>query len=614
MAIFYAARGQANHHRLREEERVAVVTGEDNLCSSIAELARTHIESNERPCFLAMDGYLGVKWEDIIPRLADTLQRSHIEATVINMDHYMKTDEEIKAMAGSCFKNDHHFGTVYDGTLEKLFDVSKIRELAEELTAKKQPSDSTAREVVICHGHGAAIDQVFNQLVSEKVFDYTVYFDITKEELFNRSAEDQICLLGDSDCSFSVHENLKRFWYFDSRVLDAHKRRVLKHLDLYVDVTDRNEPKMVSGAVYENMISSISKFPFMIKQLYYATAWGGEWQKKLKNLPDSLVNSGQGQIVPNDNSVEIVVDTGGEELVFEIPFLNLMWQEAEGILGKRASEVSRGEFPLCYFYDDQIDGGNMAIQVHPDDEYMKRNFNESGGQDESYYILHTGEGARTYIGLTDEADIDELHEEAARSEREGTKIDFEKYIHCVGTEPHDFILIPAGTIHASGTNQVVLEIDWVSTSYTPGYTFHVYDYLRPDLDGSLRDMHIDRAFGLLKDWRSKDIAESFKQEPVLIRGRSGAAEYLIGRRDDMRFETRRLEFEKQIYDETEQSGTFHALTLVEGESVTIRSEAEPAREATLQFPDTIVVPASMGRYTIVNRGSRPCKIVKAMVK
>ncbi len=44
-------------------------------------------------------------------------------------------------------------------------------------------------------------------------------------------------------------------------------------------------------------------------------------------------------------------------------------------------------------------------------------------------------------------------------------------------------MLPGGTIHASGRNQLILEIG----SLTVGsYTFKLYDYLRADLDGTRR--------------------------------------------------------------------------------------------------------------------------------
>ncbi|MDP8958410.1 MAG: hypothetical protein M3N51_04240 [Actinomycetota bacterium] len=58
---------------------------------------------------------------------------------------------------------------------------------------------------------------------------------------------------------------------------------------------------------------------------------------------------------------------------------------------------------------------------------------------------------------------------------------------------HRLYLIPAGTPHASSAGNVVLEIS--ATPYL--YSLRFYDWLRADLAGALRPIHLRHAFAHL---------------------------------------------------------------------------------------------------------------------
>jgi hypothetical protein len=94
-----------------------------------------------------------------------------------------------------------------------------------------------------------------------------------------------------------------------------------------------------------------------------------------------------------------------------------------------------------------------------------------------------------------------------------------------------------------------------------------------------------------------------------VRGAPGWVELELGRIDDLFYGVNRLDFEEDVTDET--GGRFHVLNLVEGEAVEI--ETSRATHA-LAYAETIVVPASVGRYRIRRVRGGPCKVVKAFVR
>jgi Phosphomannose isomerase len=169
-------------------------------------------------------------------------------------------------------------------------------------------------------------------------------------------------------------------------------------------------------------------------------------------------------------------------------------------------------------------------------------------------------------------------------------------------------LIPAGTIHALGKDQVCLEI---GTSY--GYTFHVYDYLRPDLKGNLREIHLDHAFRAMKNYRkTKWVAHNLKQSPRILRNFKSGREYLLGRSRELPFEIRRLEFVEEMEDDT--CNRFHILILIKGKDVDIRSRKDPEGFIKIKFSETVIIPACFGKYVIVNTGKERCTVLKVLLK
>jgi len=590
MTIYTSLPSPINHIPLGSLSETAAV-GTSAACAAIAIEIKNLLERG--PVVAAIDGGLGVPFQPLAEEVLAHLPG--VQAEIIDVRQALKTESEIASMTAECLPPAGGWGRVFSGALRDFFEPDKLAKVQTHL-------ENRSAALTLCIGPGAALSGLLENC------NLVIYADQTRESLYNAHEGKSLPFFGVQPGPASPDANLDRYCYVEGPALDTHKRQVLSFISGYLSWNPPSESLYLPRRTYESLIARLSVGPMLFKTLYSPTAWGGNWQKKLKGLPKEMPNSGQGWIVPNENS--LLVDWGGE-VMLDLPFLNLLWHASMPILGDYAARVTGGNFPINYYYDDQIGGGHMAVQVHPDDFYMRAHFNEPMRQDETYYILHTGPDAKTFIGLTDEADIPELRRQAAESQITGQPFDYEKHIRSVETEPGDFILIPAGTIHASGAEQMVLEIDWVITSYTPGYTFHIYDYVRPGLHGDLRDIHIQHSFAALKD-RRKDGLANLKQSPAVIRQGEGWREVRIGRHPDMLFEVSRLEFEHEIGDRTEPEDSFHALSLVEGRQIEIIAN-DSGQTAILNFPDTALLPASLHGYTLRSTDGQPCKVVKTIV-
>jgi mannose-6-phosphate isomerase class I len=323
----------------------------------------------------------------------------------------------------------------------------------------------------------------------------------------------------------------------------------------------------------------------------------------MRKLPKDFINCAWGfEAVTPDMSVLISIG----QKTLEIPFITFLSKERKQLMGTKASKKFGWFFPIRIHYDDSYDGGNMAIQVHPNGSYVKKHFNESVGQHEAYYIVKTKLGSKVYLGLKENISLKDLFEAAKRAKYEKKPLDYENYVNSIPSAPGDLFLIPAGTIHALGKDQVCLEI---GTSY--GYTFHVYDYLRPNLKGNLREIHLDHSLGALKDYRRTNwVRNNLKQPPKILRSFESGTEYLLGWLRGVPFEVHRIEFTRKAEDDT--SGRFHILTLIKGKDIEIRSVEDPSKSKKIHFSETVIVPAAFGRYGIVGDGQ--CVILKVLLR
>ena len=218
-------------------------------------------------------------------------------------------------------------------------------------------------------------------------------------------------------------------------------------------------------------------------------------------------------------------------------------------------------FPVLTKFIDAKD--KLSVQVHPSDEYALENEGQFG-KTEMWYVVDAEEGSGLYMGLERECDKDEF----ARAVADGT---VEELLSFKAVKPGDVYFIPSGTIHAIGSGVVIFEIQQNST-----LTYRLYDYMRRDKDGNLRELHVDKAMkvSLLEPYSESEFDTD--DDSVI-----GKCEY---------FETRKytLNFTKQTFNV--ENDSYLSITCVSGEG-TIEGEK-------ITRGDTFFIPAGEGAVTV----------------
>ncbi len=140
----------------------------------------------------------------------------------------------------------------------------------------------------------------------------------------------------------------------------------------------------------------------------------------------------------------------------------------------------------------------LSVQLHPRIGLRKK--------DEAWYILSCENNSNIIYGtsINNKKKIFELLEND----------EIEDYLHKFPTKEGDFIQINAGTIHAIGANNTLIEICEPSNT-----TFRFYDYNRTGLDGKKRELHINQALENInfKNQYSKYNVEITYEDNIIIK-------------------------------------------------------------------------------------------------
>jgi len=541
---------------------------------------------------LVIDGYHGVAWSALRRGLGEALASDGIHPAWVEMHEYLRPEEEIQKHLGPFLGgNDPLFGTRYPFGPEAFFDAGRVALLRIRVA---QARGEQSGGLLIVAGCGAGLLGIWDQLW---------YVDIPKDVLQADARRRKMAPLGVKD-PIQFGEFYKRAYFVDWPALNELKRRLLPGIDCFIDAQSSDTPTSISGDDFRSALRDVAETPFRVRPWFFPGPWGGQFMKGHMGLDPGQPNFAWSfeLIVPENG---IVLEYGGHTL--ECSFDCLMFTQHNRVLGQEAGRQFRYEWPIRLDYLDTIDGGNLSTQCHPRPDYIRREFGETIAQDETYYIVNSKPDARVYIGLTEECDPAKFRAALEESQRKGTKVDIDAFVHSEPSKPHDLFCIPNGTVHCSGRGNLVLEIS--TTPYI--FTFKIYDYLRRDLDGSLRTINVERAFDNIRfERRPAWVKENFLARPRLITEGPDWRHEVLMDRPEVFYEIHRIQFAGTFELETEDRG--FAANLVAGEEITL--SGSNGATAHLHYLESMIIPAASGHVRMVNRGKKPCMLVLVFVR
>ncbi|MDL2228646.1 class I mannose-6-phosphate isomerase [Treponema sp. OttesenSCG-928-L16] len=581
----------------------SLVEGNEAAASRIS-AAVLRAGCTKKKLVLGIDGYAAARFDDLVRLIARNItQNSSLKITSLPVADFYRDPAELDALFAKNLPEDtredpsHLYGRLFDGNEEVFFRDKGISDLIATIEAAGEGT------VVLVYGHFAGSAEI------RKYLDFLAYIDMIPKDVVLRLKSGKAGNIGGGGVK-TYQAVMRRAYYVDFEVCLRLRSELLKSgkISWYISGNDENNLKLADWAVFKEACDALVHQPFRCKPVYNEGVWGGYYVMRQRGLPRTMRNCAWVfDLIPLE--VSLVLSIGGALL--DIPFYTFIRLEAAKLLGEESLSRFGEYFPVRLNYDDTVhSSGNMSIQVHPGESYMKEHFGEPGRQDESYYVVTAGMGAKTYCGFKDGADGRRFVSLIKESEEKGTEVPYDEYVNSVASVPGMQFLLPAGTIHGSGRNQLILEVG----SLTVGsYTFKLYDYLRKDLDGSQRPIHSFHGERVLEyDRNASWVRENLTREPRETASGEGWKELIIGEHDLLYFSIRRLEFLQKAPQDTE--GKFHVLCLVDGESVRIVSEKDESLSYTMNYLDIVVVPAVVGAYRIENLGSQPAAVHKTVLK
>ena len=556
----------------------------------IAEEIKKAVSSlNRSKTVITIECYHGVFEKDLFEEINEHLNFD----LALHAESVFKSPGEIYELINPHLTDDPVFGILADINIDDYISTEKLNDAIKE-------TDKIKQGVVLIYGAGAV-------KIAEP--DILIYADMARWEIQQRFRRNEISNLGVNNKGLNTSLQYKQAFFIDWRVCDKLKQTLFDQWDYFLDTNNCITPRMIAGETACEAMNKAVNQPFELVPYFDPGPWGGQWMREKCDLDKNAPNFAWCfNCVPEENSLLFKIGNS----VIEMPAINLVFYRPVELLGEKVYKKYGAEFPIRFDFLDTIEGGNLSLQVHPTQEYIKGKFNWPYTQDESYYIMDAAEDAQAYLGLKEGISPEELKKDLYNADKDYSVFPDEKYIETWQVKKHDHILIPGGTVHCSGKGCMVLEIS--ATPYI--FTFKLWDWGRLGLDGNPRPIHIDHGMNVIQFNRTTEWTKNnLINRTELIGQGDGWREEKTGLHELEPIETRRYWFEKEF--EINSGGSVNVLNLVEGDMIIVESPQNLFPPLAVHYAETFIVPAAVDRYVIkpsAGSANKTFALIKAYIR
>ena len=323
----------------------------------------------------------------------------------------------------------------------------------------------------------------------------------------------------------------------------------------------------------------------LFKPIYKEIMWGGSLMSEVlgRDLPSTGNPIAEAWEIVDREDAESIIENGP---MAGMSIRDLIEQRSGDFVGSNFR--GGGRFPLLVKLIDA--GKRLSLQVHPDEDACKE-LPGAEPKTEMWYVIAAKPDAKIIAGLGKSCTKYKFLESIKNG-------NVEECLQVFKSVPGDAYFINAGTVHAIGAGNLLLEIQQNSNT-----TYRISDWGRVGLDGKPRQLHLEEAVKSI-NFASRlapripnvsNVTEHNRKFPIVNR----CPFFHV---DDLRLV-------EEWYDKADGT-SMHIISAITG-SVTIEGVAESVH---VDRGRSCVVPANYGRYSININGDEPVTVVKTTLK